>query len=102
VKNYTASGTKPPKVNLQRSSLLLVMPTGLAVGFGSKEFAYPPFGGIHPNYVGSPVLASGEVRLYSVVRPAYIARGSRCNIHADSAASETPKNQENSTARSTG
>ena len=78
------------------------MPTGLAVGFGSKEFAYPPFGGIHPNYVGSPVLASGEVRLYSVVPAAYIARGSRRNIGADSTAEETRKNQENSTARSRG
>src|SRR6059058_469161 len=44
------------------------MPTGLAVGFGSKEFAYAPCGAIHPVSGGSPVPLA-RVRLYSVVAP---------------------------------
>jgi hypothetical protein len=39
--------------------LLLLMPTGLAVGFGSKEFAYPPMlpEGFTPERLGPPFSA---------------------------------------------
>ena len=57
----------PPKAGPWRSCLLPLMPTGLAVGFGSKEFAYSPLGEIHPGiWVPRPALMS-PVRLYSVV-----------------------------------
>ena len=42
------------------------MPTGLADGFGSKEFAYAPCGAIHPGKMVPPFRLSGfgSIQLY--------------------------------------
>jgi hypothetical protein len=47
--------------------LLLLMPTGLAVGFGSKEFAYPPLSpeGFTPRRLGPPFPEWGFGYLFS-------------------------------------
>jgi hypothetical protein len=58
------------KVTFSRFNPLLLMPTGLADGFGSKEFAYSPDGEIHPGHLGPPPRSRG-FGLYSVVLRAY-------------------------------
>ena len=76
---------KRPKAHLQPVSPLLFMPAGLAVGFGSKEFAYAPCGAIHPVSGGSPVPLA-RVRLYSVVAPKLRRRSGEVNDSAYPAA----------------